>query len=266
MNKLYILIFCLIALCIFLNSTIENYTDTPIPAIILMRHGEEYSMKGNDIPQNKPTKDYPFKDDNNTSTDDIITLSSNEQTLSYSKPYGVPGAKTLFQRLKSKLSPKYANITKIITISPEKSNGQYPTKNPFLTAYYYTYGENGEFTDLSKIKNISDVKEFELIDSKANGAGSDGQNSPTIQPSELVKYINDHKTSVLVIGTRDTIWGPSGTNDPATDSLLYKFKQMFKLNLKEAGNVAVLPSKGQTAYVLSELNGTSGTFKILEVI
>ena len=41
----------------------------------------------------------------------------------------------------------------------------------------------------SKIKNISDVKEFELIDSKANGAGSDGQNSPTIQPSELVKYI-----------------------------------------------------------------------------
>jgi len=265
--KLYVIIIIILFVILYTNKNVENYIDAPIPAIIFMRHGEEYSMKGLDVPDVKPTKIYPFANKD-------IELTSKDQTLAYwdktkvplpdpllPKPYGVKDTQKLYERLKTKLGTKYADIDTIITINPEKSNGKYPTKNPFLTAYYYVYGESGDNIDPSDIINKTDVTKFKLIDSKDPNAGIDGCDIDEIQPEKLDKYIHSTGKSVLVIVTRDTIWGKANTPTMDKSRLLYKYQNYYNLKYTTP---PVLPAKARTVYVISGQKG-NGTFKLLDV-
>jgi len=235
-NKLIVLLFCLILLIVYVQTNTEPFTEQ-VPAIILMRHGEELS-KG----PPGPDREYKFKDPVQDDVDHVLSikLSSDRQTLNPTADYGIKDAKTLLKRLQSKMS-KYKPIDTIFTINPLPTNNDYPTTNPFLTAYYVIYGESGDTPTPQSLSNIK----VTLFDSKLPNVGKDGCKNPDISPENIYKYINNTKNSVLIIGTRDTIWGPAGSSTPSTDALISQY-----LTSAEMKN-AVLPAKARTAFVIS---------------
>jgi len=273
------ILICLILLIIYLYTNhVEHFTEETdlIPAIIFMRHGKEIDVKATTDPKNvDPKKSYKF----NTGT---ITLEHKQQTLDpypktdpepltiENKPrdYGIKDAKTLYKRLNDKIKDKYRPIDTIITIDPTPKTPENPTANPFLTAYYYVYGESGDTSDL---KNISDVKIFKLFDSKAKDAGPDGCDNYVISPDYLQTFQNSrckNADSILIIATRDTLWGPKDQTKITKGRLLDKYKDYYNLQLKyksTAGEDNVFePLKGRTAFIISGQEG-NGRFTSMDI-
>lgn len=244
--KLQILCFSIIFLLValFTNNYVENFSNE-VPAIIFMRHGKE--IKGT---AGKPDKTYEFG--NYTRT-----LKSTQQTLDPDDPYGIKGAKLLFNKLNSKIQGKYKPIDTIITIDTEPNGNNYPTANPFLTAYYYLEGDTNKT-----------IKNFKLIDSKAPTSGVDGCDVKEIQPKELFD-ITKTNGSVLVIGTRDTLWGnaPPPNVDPNTISadhsrLLYKYRKFFNTDQNNPPEMPKFPEKEKTVHIFSGEEGKGKLEKI----
>lgn len=284
-RNIQILIFCLVVLIIYLYSNnIEYFQDTEdtddtnlIPAIIFMRHGKEIDVKPTTDPKNiEPKRTYNFNTGN-------ITLEHRQQTLDpypktvpeplttevgKSRDYGIKDAKTLYKRLNDKIKNKYRPIDTIITIDPTPKTPNNPTANPFLTAYYYVYGESG---DTPPLKNISDVKIFKLFDSKEKDSGPDGSNNYVISPDYIETYQSSrgkYANSILIIGTRDTLWGPKDQSKITKDRLLDKYKDYYDLKLKYTStpgeNNVFEPLKGRTAFIISGQEG-NGTFTSIDL-
>lgn len=247
-SKLYILCFSIIFLlfALFTNNYVENFSNE-VPAIIFMRHGKE--IKGT---AGKPDKTYQFG--NYTRT-----LKSTQQTLDPNDPYGIKGATLLFDKLQSKLKGKYKQIDTIITIDTNPNNNNWPTANPFLTAYYYLEGDKDKT-----------IKNFKLIDSKAPTSGEDGCDVKDIQPKELFDMTKTNG-SVLVIGTRDTLWGPAPPPnvDPNTipadhSRLLYKYRKFFNTDKNNPPEKPTFPEKAKTVHIFSGEEG-KGTLEKMDI-
>ena len=245
MNIIFLLV-GIIILCIYINNnTIENYTNQSIPAIIIMRHAEEET-----IGPSGSFKDYPYPTSSPTSK---LQLASERATLSHTKLFGIDSVKTLYERLSSKLEGKYKPIDTIITIDPNSTGN--PTSNPFLTAYYYVYGESGDNTytaDNKSIINKTPVKNMILFNSKDPSYGADGFKNPAILPEKLKAHINGTKNSVLVIGTRDTLWCAKGglVDKPESGRLLDVYQKSFNTG------VPTYPLKAETVNIFYNDNGT----------
>ena len=241
------IIFLLLAL--YTNKYVENFSNEEVPGIIFMRHGKE--IKGT---AGKPDKTYQFGDYTRK-------LESKQQTLDPNDPYGIKGAKLLFNKLNSKIKGKYKPVDTIITIDTNPNNNNWPTANPFLTAYYYIEGDKDKT-----------IKNFKLIDSKAPTSGEDGCDVKDIQPNELLDHINKTNGSVLVIGTRDTLWGPAPPSgvDPNTipadhSRLLYKYRKFFKTDENNPPEKPKFPEKEQTVHIFSGVEG-KGKLDKFEII
>lgn len=235
----------IIILSLYLSNDIEYFYDgndiQTVPAIMLMRHGKEFD-KISDIPAGG-NKIYKFL--NNS-----IELTHDQQTISTTECYGIPAIETLYNKIKTKIEGKYKPIDTIITINPFSSENDAPTKNPFLTAYHFAKGD----TD--------DTIEFvQLFDSKDKKYGKDGYNNINILPDTLDEYIKTTEKSVLVIVTRDTLWGDSnqGFVNPDQNRLLTLYKKYY--NTKSV----IYPNKAQTVHVFSGVKG-NGNLEIFQFL
>jgi hypothetical protein len=219
----------------------KRWNDTTVPAIMLMRHGKEFdSIK--DIPPNIVDKTYNF-------LDNLVELTHDEQTLDTTKCYGIPHIENLYNRLKDKIKDKYKPIDTIITINPKSLGYDAPTKNPFLTAYHFVKGASSD--------NI--IKVGKLFDSKDVKYGKDGYNNINILPETLDDYIKITGNSVLVIVTRDTLWGDGNQplSTPDENRLLNLYKKYYKTKS------VIYPYKAQILHVFSGIKG-SGELDILD--
>lgn len=245
MNKTYnvlFLIFMIIILCLYLSNTIENFDGMEtVPAIMLMRHGKEFD----NISQIPAGGNKTYKFLNNS-----IELTHDQQTISTNVCYGIPAIEALYNKIKTKIEGKYKPIDTIITINPFSSGNDAPTKNPFLTAYHFAKGD------------ADDTIQFvQLFDSKDKNYGRDGYNNINILPDTLEDYIKSTQMSVLVIVTRDTLWGDGnqGLVNPDQNRLLSLYKKYY--NTKSV----VYPYKAQTVHVFSGVKN-SGKLDIFEFL
>jgi hypothetical protein len=216
------------------SEKLNDYTqDASVPAIFLMRHGKEFDNIS-DIP--------PSNDQTYNVLDVSVNLKHEEQTLNTTVCYGIPAIKNIYRRLKTEMGDNYRPIDTIITINPKSSGNESPTKNPFLTAYYFIEG------DLSEGDSDLSIKRLQLFDSKDPKYGRDGYNNISILPDTLDTYIKNSGNSILVIVTRDTLWGNSdqGTVNPDTNRLLSLYKTYYK-----TVDDPVYPYKAQTVHVFS---------------
>jgi hypothetical protein len=230
---------CVICVLIHLYINSINYIeklDTEVPGIIFLRHGEELDNG----PIGLPDRTYIFGNYSRT-------LPSSQQTLNPTDNHGIVGAKKLYSNLNTLIRGKYKPIDTIITIDPnsDSKNNIGPTKNPFLTAYYYIYSDSG---DTNNPVNNTSVKNFKLIDSKTIGDNCDGCNVADIQPSQLYSYTNG---SVLIIATRDTLWGSKDVSTSNT-RLLSKYQSNTTI-------APIYPQKEQTVHIFS---GTENNRKL----